>query len=55
MRQICHKYDAYYETETGEWLEKSCGDAECEFCSARPLTHPEDCTCEVETEPLTKK
>lgn len=30
------KYDAYYNTDTGEWLEKKCDDPECEFCAGRP-------------------
>lgn len=30
------KHDAYYNAETGEWLEKKCDDPECEFCANRP-------------------
>jgi len=30
------KYDAYYNFKTGEWLEKTCGHEDCEFCKDRP-------------------
>jgi hypothetical protein len=30
------KYDAYYNVETREWLEKTCGHEDCEFCKNRP-------------------
>lgn len=30
------KYDAYYNYDTGEWLEKKCSDPECYFCADRP-------------------
>jgi len=33
------KYDAYYDSVTNEWLEKTCSDATCEFCSKRPPKH----------------
>lgn len=29
-------YDSYYETATGKWLERKCGDKNCQFCSKRP-------------------
>jgi hypothetical protein len=53
--KICRKYDAWYDTVTQEWLEGRCGDPECEFCANRPVTHPEDCTCDVEKKPLTNE
>ena len=53
MKKLCEKYDAYYETETGEWLESTCNEPECEFCEHRPATHLETCTCKVEKKPLT--
>lgn len=31
-----HKHDAYYKAATGEWIEKTCGDSNCEFCKDRP-------------------
>lgn len=30
------KYDANYDTETGEWIEPKCDDPACEFCANRP-------------------
>jgi len=36
-KEYSEKYDAYYDPETGEWLESKCGDPECEFCSVRPI------------------
>lgn len=43
------KYDAYYDSDTGEWLEDKCNDPECKFCKDRPdnafnltQTHPQD-------------
>lgn len=41
----CFKWDATY-SDAGEWLEKPCGDPECEYaCATRPATHPETCDC----------
>lgn len=31
-----HKYDSYYNPDTGEWLEQKCSDPDCEFCADRP-------------------
>ncbi|MFZ2524451.1 MAG: hypothetical protein WAW87_03960 [Candidatus Ferrigenium altingense] len=31
-----HKYDAYYNAKTGDWLEKVCGDKDCDYCPGRP-------------------
>ena len=30
------EYDAYYDKETGEWLEDKCDDPTCEYCTGRP-------------------
>lgn len=35
-RAYSDKYEAYYNPNTGEWLEDKCGDPECEFCKDRP-------------------
>ena len=35
-KQYSEKYDAYYDEETGEWLEKKCSDPACEYCANRP-------------------
>ena len=39
MKKYCEKYDAYFESKTGKWLEKECGDKLCVFCSQRPRKH----------------
>lgn len=36
VRARSDRYDAYYCTECGAWLEEHCGDNECEFCQLRP-------------------
>ena len=33
------QYDAYYCQSCDNWLEDTCSDSECEFCSQRPA-HP---------------
>jgi len=30
------KHDAYYCESCDEWLEKNCGDPECDYCADRP-------------------
>ena len=30
------EYDAYFDLETGEWIDPRCSDPECEFCKNRP-------------------
>lgn len=42
MKKLSKKYDAYYNSETGEWLEDECPEAwgPCEFCSNRPNKYP---------------
>ena len=36
MKQYSEMYDAYYDDETGEWLEDKCKDENCEYCTGRP-------------------
>jgi hypothetical protein len=36
VRGYSPKYDAYYNVETREWIEKTCGHEDCEFCKDRP-------------------
>ena len=36
MKQYSEKFDAYYDDETGEWLETKCDDPNCEYCVGRP-------------------
>jgi len=31
------KWDAYYDIETGEWLENNCKDPDCDICKNRPV------------------
>lgn len=33
------RYDAFYEVETGTWVETCCSDANCFFCKDRPPKH----------------
>ncbi len=35
-RYYSRVYDTYYCPSCDEWLEKTCGDGECEFCNSRP-------------------
>jgi hypothetical protein len=30
------EYDAYYNSETNQWLEDKCSDPYCEYCENRP-------------------
>ena len=39
MKRYNERFDAYYETDTNEWLESKCDDPECDYCSGRP-DHP---------------
>ncbi len=36
------RYDAYGCVDCNVWLERGCGDMECEFCSDRPDKPKED-------------
>jgi len=30
------KYDAFFKIETGEWVESTCDDPQCDTCEGRP-------------------
>lgn len=32
-----YEYDAFFNSETGEWLEGLCYDVDCAFCKERPV------------------
>ena len=36
MKQYSTKYDAYYDSDTKEWLDSLCEDPECIYCKYRP-------------------
>lgn len=38
-QNYCEDHDAYFDVNTGEWLEKTCGDKKCMFCAKRPPKH----------------
>jgi len=38
MKKYCEKWDSYYESETGKWLESKCEDKNCEWYN-RPDIH----------------
>ena len=38
------KYDCYYNTRTGEWLESACKGKGCQYCHGRPPKHISDTT-----------
>ncbi len=38
IKRYSKKYDAYYDLETGEWLEPVCGNEDCRYCKDRPPT-----------------
>lgn len=50
MKRRCDKFDAYHDTDTGEWLEQACSDPDCELCADRPAVHTDSCECMVEVE-----
>lgn len=39
MKRHCEKYDAYFESKTGKWLEEKCSNKKCSYCSKRPNKH----------------
>jgi len=41
VKKWSKKYDAYYDPDTLEWLEKKCSDKDCEYCAARPDKAPD--------------
>ncbi len=40
MKRYNERFDAYYETDTNQWLEDKCDDPECEYCPDRPENPP---------------
>lgn len=34
--KYCEQYDAFYDSEKDKWLEETCSDVFCEYCSNRP-------------------
>lgn len=34
------QFDAYFNAQTREWLERACGDPECDYCPGRPERAP---------------
>jgi hypothetical protein len=38
LKDYSAKYDAYYNVQTGEWIEEKCNYAECKYCKNRPDT-----------------
>ena len=39
MKQYDPKYDAYYDSETNDWLEEACENLDCSYCAGRPPKH----------------
>ena len=37
--KYCDKHDAYFNADTGSWLEDGGKDVKCLFCSNRPQKH----------------
>ena len=35
-KRYSEQFDAYYDSETGEWLEPQCSDKKCGYCKERP-------------------
>ena len=40
MKRYNERFDAYYETDTNQWLEDKCDDLDCDYCSGRPDHSP---------------
>ena len=36
MKQYSERWDAYYDSNTNEWLDSKCDDPTCEYCVNRP-------------------
>ena len=36
MIEYSEEWDAFYNTDTNEWLESVCNDPTCEYCATRP-------------------
>jgi len=41
-KKLCERHDAYYDDKKDIWLEGTCDNKDCEFCSDRP-TKPSQC------------
>lgn len=39
MKKHCEKYDAYFDSGTGKWLEGKCKSKDCGYCENRPKKH----------------
>ena len=39
MKKHCEKYDASFDSKTGEWLEDKCISKDCTYCKDRPKKH----------------
>ena len=39
-KKYSEDWDAWYDADTGEWLEFNCDDKECPFCKNRPERAP---------------
>lgn len=39
MKKYCERHDAYFDSNTGKWLDGKCIDKNCEFCKSRPKIH----------------
>lgn len=46
-RLYCARYDAYYDSRSGNWLEKRCSDLNCCFCADRPKSHNVKHRCKI--------
>jgi len=42
MEKFSYKYDSLYKSDTMEWLEPKCEQADCQFCSIRPDKVPDN-------------
>jgi len=40
MKKLSLKYDAWYDSRTGEWEEVQCSDKMCSYCKGRPKKFP---------------
>lgn len=47
-KRYSEEYDAYYDAQTGEWLESKCDDPNCQFCANRPKVFKFDYTDDSE-------
>lgn len=40
MKRYNPRFDAYYDNQTREWLEDTCDDPDCDYCTSRPELPP---------------